>query len=400
MLQATRKIYYEDTHLIDFEATILSCKRSEDTGNLLLVLDQSAFFPEEGGQKADAGTLNDIPVLDVQLEGKVLIHILPPTAPETALQPGHTVRGHVDWEQRFDFMQQHTGEHILSGLAHKYYGCNNASFHLGYQEVTMDFDQVLSWDQIRVIEAQANRVIQQNLPITAYFPSQEELKAMEYRSKLDLTEDVRIVDIQGVDLCACCAPHADSTGQVGLLKVVGLQNHRGGVRLNILCGMRAFADYSRRQDYLSDLTVLLSAKPEVIGDAVRRLQAESQAKQERINALQAKLLTQKIKSLPPCDATDNDKALFLFEEKMDGKALRNAVNALTETYKGYCGIFSGNDEDGYFYIVGSSTLDCRHIAALLRDRFQAKGGGSERMVQGTILAPATEINKFIEANQL
>lgn len=395
-MQPTRKIYYEDTHILDFTARVLSCETEESSGNRLIILDQTAFFPEEGGQKADAGTINGIPVLDIQLNGKVLTHILPPAQDADAIDIGSTVTGHVDWEQRFDFMQQHTGEHILSGLAHSRYGCNNASFHLGYEEVTMDFDRVLSWEQIRVLELEANRVIQQNLPISTYFPSPQELQSIAYRSKLDLTEDVRIVDILGVDLCACCAPHADTTGQVGLLKVVGLQNHRGGVRLNILCGMRAIKDYTNRQDYLSDLTVLLSAKPENIGDAVRRLQSESQGRQERINALQAKLLSQRLGALPdPADMTA-PQPLFLFEEKMDVKAIRNAVNAMTEKYDGYCGIFSGSDEDGYFYIAGSTCLDCRKIAALLREKCSAKGGGSERMVQGTVIAPMAELENVIK----
>lgn len=392
---STQKIYYEDTHKTDFTATVLTCETDSETGNRLLILDKSAFFPEEGGQKADAGTIDGISVLDVQIKKEILTHILPPDAPEYA--PGDTIKGCVDWAQRFDFMQQHSGEHILSGLAHAKYGCNNVGFHLGYEEVTMDFDLVLGWDEIRALEAEANEVIHRDIPIKAYFPSRTDLALMDYRSKIEIAGAVRIVEIEDVDLCACCAPHVDSTGQIGMLKVTGLQNHRGGVRLNILCGMRALKDYSLSQDYISEASVLLSAKPEKIGDAIRRLKEESLGKQERINALQAKLLAHRIAGL---DDTLKDRQpetpIILFEDKIDSKALRDAVNTLTAKYKGYCCIFSGNDEDGYYYVVGSSDLDSREIATLLREKLNAKGGGSPLMVQGTVIATKEEISGILD----
>lgn len=391
----THKIYYDDPHITDFTATVLSCEKDPQTGNLLLILDKSAFFPEEGGQKADAGTINDIPVLDVQIKNDILIHVLPSRA-ETSITTHATITGHVNRDQRFDFMQQHSGEHVLSGLAHAKYGCNNVGFHLGYEEVTLDFDKVLTWEQVRELETEANKVIYQNLPIIISFPSKETLTAMNYRSKIEIEGDVRIVEIPGVDLCACCAPHVESTGQIGILKVTSLQNHRGGVRINILCGLRAVNDYTRHQDYVTDISVLLSAKPEKIGDAVRRVKAESQSRQERINTLQAKVLAQRIAVLPGQSA-DKETAshIFLFEEKMDAKALRDTVNTLTSRYDGYCGIFSGSDEDGYFYVVGSRTLDCREISGLLREKFNAKGGGNALMVQGTVIASWADIEKTL-----
>ncbi|MBQ7956106.1 MAG: hypothetical protein IJ282_10195 [Lachnospiraceae bacterium] len=390
----TQKIYYEDPHITDFTATVLSCEIDIQTGNLLLTLDKSAFFPEEGGQKADTGTINGLPVLDVQIKNEILTHVLPAGAADS-LSVGDTVTGHVDWSQRFDFMQQHSGEHILSGLAHSHYGCNNVGFHLGYEEVTLDFDKVLNPEQVRELEKEVNRVIQMNLPVFISFPSKEDLSAMDYRSKIEIQGDVRIVEIPGVDVCACCAPHVDFTGQIGLLKVTSLQNHRGGVRLNILCGMRAIADYTNHQNYVTDVSVLLSAKPEKIGDAVRRLKEESQGRQERINSLQAKLLSQRLAALPDTIA-GSQEPLILFEDKMDAKALRDAVNVMTEKYSGYCGLFSGSDEEGYFYIIGSKDMDCRNMANLLREKFGAKGGGSALMVQGTVVAPKDILAKIIK----
>lgn len=394
----THKLYYDDTHITDFSATVLSVEKDPETGNLFVILDQTAFFPEEGGQKADTGILNGFPVLDVQIKKDILTHTLPSEA-ENVLTQGSVINGQVNWEQRFDFMQQHSGEHILSGLAHAKYGCKNVGFHLGFEEVTLDFDKVLTLEQVRELEIEANKVIYQNLPITVSFPSKEVLAAMDYRSKIELEGDIRIVEIPGVDLCACCAPHVESTGQIGMLKVTALQNHRGGVRINILCGMRALKDYTKQQDYISDVTVLLSAKPEKIGDAVRRVKNESQERQERINSLQAKLLGLHIENLQSSSATLSMEApLFLFEEKMDAKALRDAVNLLTASRDGFCGIFSGDETEGYFYVVGSRNLDCRTIATLLKNEFGAKGGGSALMVQGTVIAPAIELQKVLFAN--
>ncbi len=389
----THKLYYDDTHITDFSATVLSVEKDPETGNLFVTLDKTAFFPEEGGQKADTGTINGFPVLDVQIKNDILTHILPSKA-EGALTQNSIINGQVNWEQRFDFMQQHSGEHILSGLAHAKYGCKNVGFHLGFEEVTLDFDKVLTLEQVRELETEANKVIYQNLPIIVSFPSKEMLAAMDYRSKIELEGDIRIVEIPGVDLCACCAPHAETTGQIGMLKVTALQNHRGGVRINILCGMRALKDYTKQQDYVSDITVLLSAKPEKIGDSVRRVKNESQERQERINTLQAKLLSLRIESLQSSATTSQEAPLFLFEDKMDAKALRDAVNLLTANRDGFCGIFSGNDEDGYFYVIGSRNLDCRNMANLLRDKYGAKGGGSALMVQGTVIAPQTLLQEI------
>lgn len=393
MMTPTHKIYYDDPHITEFTATVLSCETNPETGLCCLILDRSAFFPEEGGQKADKGTINDLPVLDVQIENDVLLHTLPAGA-VSGITTGDSVRGCVNWQQRFDFMQQHSGEHILSGLAHSHFGCKNVGFHLGYEEVTLDFDKVLAPEQVRKLEKEANEVICRNLPIQVSFPSRERLAVMDYRSKIALEGNIRIVEIPGVDICACCAPHADSTGQIGILKVTSLQNHRGGVRLSILCGMRAFENYTKQADSLTDISVLLSAKPEKIGEAVRRLKAESQSRQERINALQAKLLHLRLENAL---AAPNPAFSWLFEDKMDAKALRDAVNLMTTRTDGYCGIFSGNETEGYFYVIGSRTQDCTQAAAVLRDKCGAKGGGSPRMVQGTVFSAEHIIREVLDA---
>ena len=233
----TRKIYYEDVHQTDFTAVVTECVPAKEEGYYLIVLDASAFFPEEGGQSADKGTLNGQEVLDVSIKQGILYHKM-----TCELPTGTEVTGHVDWNRRFDFMQQHSGEHMISGLLHSHFGLENVGFHLSDREVTLDMNGEVSLEQLRLIEQEANAYVWKNLPVNISWPTAEKLVNLNYRSKLALTENVRIVEIPGVDLCACCAPHVDTTGQIGLIKIVNVQSHRGGVRINILCGGRALAD--------------------------------------------------------------------------------------------------------------------------------------------------------------
>lgn len=380
------KLFYQDTHITQFTARVTDCIEYPD--GYAVVLDRTAFFPEEGGQGADTGIINDSPVLDVQIKDDIIYHIM-----KKPMTPGSTVVGAVDWEQRFDYMQQHSGEHILSGLIHTTFGYNNVGFHLGKEEVTMDFDGVLTWEQVKDLEFKANRIIWQNLPILTTFPDPSALRTMEYRSKLDLAENVRIVEIPGVDLCACCAPHVDTTGQIGLLKVTGLQNHRGGVRLTIQCGKRALAFVDAHQESVTSISQLLSVKQEAVYEGVIRVQEEALQYKLRINELQAQLLELKTRLLPSPDLQPN---VVLFTGELDNLALRNTVNSLCEKYSGYCAAFSGNDQDGYRFIIGSTALDCREVLKTLKEGLQAKGGGSALMVQGNVAASEEAIRSVLQ----
>ena len=277
-----RKLFYEDITITDFTSTVISCEPANDGKQYRILLDATAFFPEEGGQSADKGTLNGLPVLDVQIKDVLIYHYL-----EQPLEPGTSVTGHVDWKQRFDFMQQHSGEHIVSGLVHERFGYNNVGFHLSLNEVTLDFDGELTPAQIQEIELRANEIIYQNLPVEISYPSKEELATLSYRSKIEIAGQVRIVTIPGVDVCACCAPHVAHTGEIGMIKITNCQSHRGGVRLNILCGARALADYNKKQDSVTAVSVALSAKQDLIADAVLKLKDDILRQQERINNLQA-----------------------------------------------------------------------------------------------------------------
>ena len=376
----TRKIYYEDVHQTDFTAVVTECVPDKEEGYYRIVLDSSAFFPEEGGQSADKGTLNGQEVLDVSIKQGILYHKL-----ACELPAGTEVSGHVDWNHRFDFMQQHSGEHMISGLLHSHFGLENVGFHLSDREVTLDMNGEVSLEQLRLIEQEANTYVWKNLPVHIFYPSAEELADLNYRSKLALTENVRLVEIPGVDLCACCAPHVASTGQIGLIKIINVQSHRGGVRINILCGGRALADYTEKQDSVWAISSLLSAKQPEVADAVVRTKEDARLQKERANALQAELLNVQMNALPSPEEKDH---VLLFVGELDTIALRNAVNALTGKYSGYCGIFAGDDVNGYRFIVGSASCNCQELANRMRHDLSAKGGGSAPMIQGNVSATA------------
>lgn len=392
-----KKLYYEDVHMTEFEAAVTECTYDEKKKIYKVVLDQTAFFPEEGGQVADKGTLTivnetgfepaTLPLLDAHIKNDIIYHYV-----EKEIPAGTIVKGKVDWTQRFDFMQQHSGEHIISGLVNKQYGFDNVGFHLGLQEVTLDFNGVLSLEELREIESKANEAIWKNLPINIAFPSSDELSALEYRSKLDLTENVRIVTIPGYDICACCAPHVDTTGQIGMIKITNVQSHRGGIRVNILCGNRALRDYTTKQNNAASISAALSVKQDLIADGVERLKEENLKQKEVMNRLQTTILKNMAENLP---APDKSRHAILFVEPMDDIAIRTLINELVPKYSGYVGVFWGNDADGYRYIVGSSTLDCRKLAADLRDKFSAKGGGKASMIQGNITATRMQIETIL-----
>lgn len=386
----TIKLFYEDTKLVNFSGVVQECTFDEKKKGYWIILDRTAFFPEEGGQSADKGTLDGQTVLDVQIKKDVIGHLV-----NTPMKVGATVEGHVDYQRRFDFMQQHSGEHILSGLLHTHYAFTNVGFHLSEREVTLDMDGVISLENLRKIEEMANEIIWKNLPVNATFPPKEILAGMSYRSKIEIEGDVRIVEIPGVDTCACCAPHVASTGEIGILKVLKLQNHRGGVRITIACGGRALADYSTKIDICDMAGTKLSVPEERILSSLDKLHDDFSALKYTANELTSQLLAQQVKLLPSPKESAN---ALLFVALNNNLAIRGTVNTLTECYRGYCGIFAGNDDIGYTFIIGSKDKDCREMAALLRETLGAKGGGTPPMIQGNVQATADAIQTIF--NQL
>ena len=375
----TEKLYYIDSHLFDFEATVLDCRETEE--GWALILDKTAFFPEGGGQPADTGSIGTVPVRDVQEWGGEILHFC-----GEALPVGVHLPCRVEREQRLVRMQNHSGEHIVSGLAHRLYGCENVGFHMGEDCMTIDFDRELDWQQLTEIETLANRAVRDNLPVLCSFPEGEALKSLEYRSKLELTENVRIVEIPGIDRCACCAPHVACTGEIGLIKILDAERHRGGVRLSLCCGMLALNDYRVKQENIAAISQALSAKRHETAGAVARLLTEQQKAKERIAALSMELARLKAEA---CPATEGN--LCVFDDVLDEVALRELVNLLMEKCGGIAAAFSGNDETGYRYIMGSRRVDLRRCAKEINRLIDGRGGGKPQMIQGSAAAGASRI---------
>lgn len=390
---STIKLYDQDAYNTEFDAAVVCVEPVEDgeyKGANKVFLDKTLFFPEEGGQEADFGTLNGLEVLDVQIEKRdgceLIFHVV-----KGDLKEGDCVHGIVDWNHRFDQMQQHSGEHIFSGTVHNKYGYDNVGFHLSRQVVTMDFNGPLDDDQVLDIERTVNEIIVKNLEIQVSWPSKEKLDALEYRSKKELDGDVRIVTIPGVDVCACCAPHVRRTGEIGFLKVLSRQNYKGGVRVTIECGLRALKTLDSEHTLIQNLAGSLTTSVENVPGQVEKLRNELYEVKGSLQKAKAELISYKLKEIP-----DDQKNVTVFVEDMDNKSIQNAINELTSTHKGFCSFFV-KTENGYRFICGIAEGDARLVAGALREKFGAKGGGSEKMVQGSLSGVSEdEIRKAIE----
>ena len=388
----TEKLFYEDSYIKEFQARVLSCR--ERNGGYQAVLTRTAFFPEGGGQSADTGFLytkegEEIRVTDVhEKDGVVYHHISQP------VQEGTEVRGKLDFQERFSKMQQHTGEHILSGLVNRHFGYRNVGFHLGTQEVTMDYNGVLTEEDLRQIEYEANEAVAENIPVKVLYPSKEELKNITYRSKIEIEGQIRIVQIPGYDSCACCAPHVKETGSVGLIKIVGAVHYKGGMRVSILCGFRALEDYRMKERNVAEISNLLSAKQEDTAQAVEHLGQELNRQKEKNKALQERYVALCLENIRK--NKEPEENIFLFEEELDPAARRDFVNKAMEMTQGLAGVFVGADDSGYQYVLGSRRPDIQETGKKLNARFQGKGGGRPPMIQGSLKGKEQEIREFLK----
>lgn len=381
----TEKLFYEDGYLQEFTAKVLFCEEEKNGSGYLVVLDRTAFFPEGGGQFGDIGWLGEAVVSDTQERQGVIYHLT-----DRPLVRGEQVKGRLDFGERFVRMQQHTGEHILSGVVHRLYGYDNVGFHLGADVTTLDFNGELTPEQTDEVETLSNRAVFENIPVEILYPSREELAALNYRSKIEIEGQVRLVSIPGVDLCACCAPHLRSTGEIGLIKILSCERHRGGCRMTMVSGMRALEDYRQKQHSVTEVSVELSARPERIGEAVRHQKEQMQKQREHLNQLQTVYLEGKL-----AEITDEVQNVCIFLEEFDMIAVRNFVNSAMERCSGVCAAFVGSERDGYHYILGSRTADMRAFSKKLNAAFAGKGGGRPEMVQGSLNGPQEEIRRMI-----
>ena len=389
----TEKLFYKDSYTKEFQARVLSCTECKESYQA--VLTRTAFFPEGGGQSADTGFFytedgREIPVTDVQEKDGIVFHYI--TSP---VKEGEEIKGKLDFEERFSKMQQHTGEHIISGLVNRHFGYHNVGFHLGTEEVTMDYDGILTQEDLEQIEMEANQAVAENIPVVVLYPSEEELKNITYRSKIEIEGQVRIVQIPGYDSCACCAPHVKETGSIGLVKIVGAIHYKGGMRVSMLCGFRALSDYRMKERNVVKISNLLSAKQEDTAHAVERLGQEVNRQKEKIKNLQQRYVELCLEEAGNQAKTDPEKNILLFVEELDAGARRNFVNAAMDMTEGYAGVFVGNDEEGYQYVLGIRSRDIQDAGKKLNARFQGKGGGRPPMIQGSLNGKEQALKEFI-----
>lgn len=382
----TEKLYYENSHLQEFTAKVISCTKSKK--GYEAVLDRTAFFPEGGGQFADTGMLGNVNVLDVHERQNIIYHLV-----DEELEAGTEIVGKIDWKQRFERMQQHSGEHIVSGIIHSKFGYDNVGFHLGNEVCTLDMSGPISKEELKEIEAAANEAVFQNVPVEVMYPSKAELAEMDYRSKIEIEGQVRIVKMAEYDLCACCAPHVSFTGEIGLIKFTHLQNYKGGVRITMVCGIRALRDYQSKDESVKMIMSSLCSKEEMIAESVERLKEENAGYKMQILNLQREILKNKVKDI------HDEKAVCLFEE-IEGSLIRELMNMVLAKHVEICAVFCGNEAKGFRYVIGSKTEDVRPIVKRLNECFEGRGGGKPDMVQGSLMGKAKEIQRVFEEEAL
>ena len=386
----TEKLYEQDAFLVKFEANVLSCEKGKKGFDI--VLDRTAFYPEGGGQPWDtgvlgtAGTQDKVKVLEVHSREGEIVHTC-----NHPLEPGTAVTGVIDWDRRFDLMQQHSGEHVVSGLAHALWGCENVGFHMGAEVVTIDFDRPLTEEQFATLEQTANwHLWQVNLPVNITYPSPQELERIRYRSKKELTGQVRIVEFPGADCCACCGTHVNYPAQVGLVKLLSMQKFREGVRIELVCGGRALQYLSRAMEQNAQVSHLLSAKVFETGAAVGRLLEENTALKSRLLSLEESRFT----ALAQRYAGAGD--VVLFEEGLSSDSSRRLCDAVLHTCGGRCACFSGTDGAGYKYAIGQRDGDLRTFVKELNQALNGRGGGKPDFVQGSVQASRRDIQAFFQ----
>lgn len=381
-MKEMNELFYRDEYAREFDAEVISCQKGKK--GYEVVLSDTAFYPEGGGQPADRGTLGQVNVLDVKRRNGEILHIT-----DAPLEPGMTVHGVLDWERRFDHMQQHSGEHILSGVVHAQFGYDNVGFHMNDEVVTVDFNGPITWEEAMELEDKVNAYIWTDAESRELYPSEEELKAMDYRSKIELKGKVRLVEYPGADLCACCGTHVAHTGEIGLMKILSVSRHKDGVRMEMLFGGRAMKDYDRKHLLNTEFSCRLSAKPYETGEALQRVLDEMNAMKFRMQAMNERYYAMRATSIPV-----GEPVIFFNEPGMSMVEIRKFCDYLISTGKVKTAmIISPKDKESVNYVMGSADLNMRDVGKLLNEKLHGRGGGRPEMVQGSFQAEAEAVEQ-------
>lgn len=373
----TEKLYYENQYIKEFTACAVSCVRAEN--GFEVVLDKTAFFPQGGGQPGDVGFIGEAKVIDTVEKNGEPVHICD-------REVSGTLNCRIDFEKRFLNMQQHTGEHVFSGILHSLTGFDNVGFHMGENAVTVDFNGAVTSETLKKAERLANEAIYKNIPVNTFYPPEEELNKYDYRSKKEIKDRVRLTQIEGVDLCACCGTHVAFTGEIGIIKVVSSMNYKSGVRITLQIGKKAFDDYCEKNESVAEISVMLKAKPNEITAAVERISVQLQQAKYDCTALKKELFAYKVKDL-------SGEKHVMFDDEASADNARILGDLLADRVK-IAAAFSGNDKDGYKYAVVSRFEDVRGIGKELNLACSGRGGGKSDMVQGSVAATKAQIEEF------
>lgn len=388
----TRRLYYEDADQRECIARVKSCRAVK--AGYAVILDATVFYPEGGGQPCDLGVLESLSggsenvavrVWDVQEQEGEVVHFT-----DAALAEGKSVRCKIDGKRRLTHMREHSGEHIFSGIVCRLFSYSNVGFHMGKDCVTVDFSGPLTDEQIREAERLANQKVLENVEITAEYPTPERLAVMHWRSKKELTGQVRIVTVPGADCCACCGTHVKRTGEIGPIKVVGAEHFRGGSRLRLLIGEKALSDYESRWENVEQICALLSVKPEQAAEAVEKLRRDMEALRYESGALKLRLLEQMANAV-----SGQQASRVLFAQDLLPEDVRRLADRLQEK-DGVAAVFSGDDRQGYQYVIISKERDVQALGKEFNEALHGRGGGRPPMIQGRVCATREKIETFLK----
>ena len=379
----TKRLYYEDVYKKEFTAKVLECREAKK--GFHIILDESAFYPEGGGQPSDAGYLNDVKVKEVHEKDGELLHYT-----DKPLEAGTEVQGRIDWARRFDLMQQHSGEHMVSGLIHEAYGYDNVGFHMGSDTITVDLNGPLDETQLAEIEQKTNEKIWEDTEVKILYPTAEELEKIDYRSKKEHTGQVRIVTFPGIDVCACCGTHVTHTGEIGMVKLLSVVKFHDGIRMEMVCGKRVLDYLNMVNEQNHQISMKLSAKMDRTADAVQRLQDENFRMKGQVARMEEEMFRAEAKKW------EGAGSVLIFKEGLEADSVRKLADAVMNTCEGCCAVFSRNEDGSYKYAMGEIDGDLRPYTKEMNAALNGRGGGKPFFVQGSVQATEAEIRNFFE----